>query len=463
MKITKWLATRNGQLIFAAMITVFVYIAILKSPKLLVVPILLGFVPLLLYKGFSRPYIFCLGFFVFGVFRMHEVFPILNPFKLIFIFSALGVLSVVGNLLLNRIEFYWRTEMTWFVVFFLFITVGVIFAYDITIAFEYWKGFCRIFIVFFMIIWSFENRKEFSSLMTVMVLCGVIISLQSIYNKIYGIGLIEGTRVGLGGKLSQLGDPNDLALILLIPFGFSCSALFTVSKQVSVKIAGFLSSTVILQGIIATQSRGGLLGLASILIYLISTRVKSKLPIIIVCIVLPIILYTVSHIGHRSSGGAEQGLDDSFMGRVYAWQAALNMALHHPIFGVGLNGFSSNYFQYHIFWDKTNHAVHSSWFGVLAEAGFVGLFLFIYGIYLAGKSVRINMQKIEKMDEKTIPEKTVYHIYANGIFASLIGFCVSSTFLTQGFNWPFYVIFALSITLTHSLEKLLIKDDQKIL
>lgn len=462
MKITKWLATRNGQLIFAVMITLFVYMAILNSTKLLVVPILLGLVPLLLYKGFSKPYVFCLVFFVFGVFRIHEVFPVLNPFKLIFIFTALGVLSVVCNLLLNRIEFYWRTEMTWFVVFFLFITAGVGLAFDFAVAFDYWKGFCRIFIVFFMIIWSFENRKEFSSLMTVMVICGVIISLQTIYNKIYGIGLIEATRVGLGGKLSQLGDPNDLALILLIPFGFSCSALFTISKQISVKIAGFVSAIVIVQAIIATQSRGGLLGLASILIYLISTRVKSKLPIIIVCIVLPIILYTVSHIGHRSSGGAGQGLDDSFMGRVYAWQAAFNMALHHPFFGVGLNGFSSNYFQYHIFWDKTNHAVHSSWFGVLAETGFVGLFIFIYCIYLAGKSVRINIKEIEKIDEKDMPDKTVYRIYANGIFASLIGYCVSSTFLTQGFTWPFYVIFALSITLTHSLEKLLNKDDKTI-
>lgn len=453
MKINRWLATRHGQSIFALLIIMLVYCAIQLSPKLVIAPVLAGLVPVILYKGFFKPYIFCLGFFIFGVFRLHEVFPQMYAFKLPLIFSVLVSLSVFGNAFLNRIDLYWRREMTYFLIFFLFVTTGVLLAYDFNEAFQYWINvFSRIFIIFFMITWSFQNGREYSWLISVMISCGVIIAARTIYNKFNAIGLIEGTRVGLGGTFSMIGDPNDLACILLIPFGFACSVWFLKSNWIA-RTAGFISTISVFQAIVATQSRGGLLGLASIVIYFVSRRVKSIWPIIIICIVLPVFLYTVSHIGQRASGGAGQGLDDSFMGRIYAWQAAFNMALHHPIFGVGLNGFQTNYYTYHIFWDKTNHAVHSSWFGVLAESGFPGLFLFIFCIYLVVKSLRVNISKLETMDEAGMPEKSIYLILAHGIYASLIGFCVSSTFLTQGFTWPFYIIFALSISLTHNLEK----------
>lgn len=64
-------------------------------------------------------------------------------------------------------------------------------------------------------------------------------------------------------------------------------------------------------------------------------------------------------------------------GRLYAWEAAFKMALHHPLTGVGLDNFYFNYYFYSPHWDGINHAVHSTWFGVLAETGFVGLAVFI--------------------------------------------------------------------------------------
>ncbi|OYW60074.1 MAG: hypothetical protein B7Y84_07350 [Azorhizobium sp. 32-67-21] len=43
------------------------------------------------------------------------------------------------------------------------------------------------------------------------------------------------------------------------------------------------------------------------------------------------------------------------------------------------------------------------------------------------------------------------HTAAYALAAGLAGFCVSGTFLTQGFTWPFYIIFALTIALSRTL------------
>ncbi len=47
-------------------------------------------------------------------------------------------------------------------------------------------------------------------------------------------------------------------------------------------------------------------------------------------------LIVLAGISDRASGGAaEEGVDESAMGRIYAWQAAINMAIANPFTGVG--------------------------------------------------------------------------------------------------------------------------------
>jgi hypothetical protein len=38
------------------------------------------------------------------------------------------------------------------------------------------------------------------------------------------------------------------------------------------------------------------------------------------------------------------------------------------------------------------------------------------------------------------------------LFAGLVGFCVSGTFLTQGLNWPFYVLLGLTVAMRRERE-----------
>ncbi|MDA1378987.1 hypothetical protein PCI56_02885 [Plesiomonas shigelloides subsp. oncorhynchi] len=89
---------------------------------------------------------------------------------------------------------------------------------------------------------------------------------MALYNKSAGIGLVEETRVTIGRELgSVLGDPNDLALVLLFPAGFSLASALESRAGKWDRLLGFAGFIVNLLAIVATQSRGGLLGICAVM------------------------------------------------------------------------------------------------------------------------------------------------------------------------------------------------------
>ena len=142
----------------------------------------------------------------------------------------------------------------------------------------------------------------------------------------------------------------------------------------------------------------------------------------------------------------KQGVDESAMGRIYAWEAAFKMALDNPLTGVGLDNFFSNYFFYSSHWDGLNHAVHSTWFGVLAETGFLGLIIFLILIGSLVKTIRSTLKQLSETANAIDPN---LNAAAYAVYAGLIGTIVSGTFLTQGFNWPIYILSALIVAVAN--------------
>ncbi len=102
------------------------------------------------------------------------------------------------------------------------------------------------------------------------------------------------------------------------------------------------------------------------------------------------------------------------------------MALDKPIFGVGFSNFYYNYFFYSSHWDGQNHGVHSTWFGVLAESGFVGLALFV-SLIVSTLIMSLKMLKTINKDKHS----SGIRVALNAAPAGIIGI-ISGTFLTQG-------------------------------
>ncbi|BBN81665.1 membrane protein [Pseudoalteromonas sp. A25] len=391
---------------------------------------------------------FIILFILFSYFRLHEAFPVLMPFKIPKLLALASLLGIFWHLLISKqLKPHWHTCHVLFVILFLWLTVCVFMASNRSIAIEYWSGvLTKVFIMVFAISWWMTSVKHFAIVRIGIMLSGVAVALVAISNKANGIGLVEGTRVTISRELrSQLGDPNDLSLVLMFPVSFLAAEVFDKRNNKSRRLLAAAGLFLVISGVIATQSRGGLLGIAAVLSFFIYQRVKNPVIVATVGVLGMLMMVVFAGITDRQSGGAaEEGVDASAMGRIYAWQAAINMALGNPLTGVGVNNFFANYYFYSPHWDGKNHAVHSTWFQVLGETGFVGLLIFIMLIMGVFRS----LARIERLNALNQDKQLITNSLA--LKAGMIGFMVSGTFLTQAFTWPLYIILSLTI----ALEKL---------
>ena len=300
----------------------------------------------------------------------------------------------------------------------------------------------------FAIAWLAQTTRDFSLSLHLITFSGLSVGLVALYNKFHSISLVEGTRVTIGRDLgSVLGDPNDLSLVLLFPFSFALSLIVSPNMSRKVRLFGLVTAIVLILAVIATQSRGGLLGIAAVIASFAWRRVKSKTLLIFCGALLISALFVIADISSRESGGeAEQGIDESAMGRIYAWKAAFGMAIDNPLTGVGIDNFYHNYFFYSDHWDGLNHAVHSTWFGVLSETGVLGLLIFLAMVIAVIRCATISLNKIRSQKDHFPP---VMSAIAEGNLSGLIGFCIAGTFLTQGFTWPLYILLAFTVGVAH--------------
>lgn len=440
---------RWQQIILATIIVLLLMLGWYKVPHPVIAAA--GFLPLMVVAGLRLPFILCVAFIAFSFFRLHEVFPQLYPLKIPQLL-ALGTLgSLTANLLTKRIEIFWSKEHTTFSIFFFLVVVGAVLATNRSAAMNSLTGtYVKIAIMVLAISWLLRREIQFKILLFSMIFCGIGVGLVAIYNKSQGLELVEGTRVTIGRSIgSMLGDPNDLSLVLLFPAAFALAVVLTPRMGKMAKLIGLVGFITVVCAIVATQSRGGLLGICAVCGVFAWRRVENKaLLIFLGCCALGV-LFVLAGVSDRASGGAhEEGIDESAMGRIYAWQAAIGMAIHHPITGVGINNFISNYFEYSPHWDGKNHAVHSTWFGVLAETGIVG---FMFFCVLIMQIARISIRSVNFFQPESIQDhKYSPTLYAcsQSLQAGLAGFCISATFLTMGFTWPIYIQLSLAIALS---------------
>ncbi|PCS21590.1 O-antigen ligase family protein [Candidatus Enterovibrio escicola] len=458
MQRIEWLAEQR-QLLLTRLSTHFVQVFALFVLSMCIVwviiphpliPIAIGLIPIAILIINSQPVLLGLAFIAFSFFRLHEAFSFLYPLKIPLMLSLGTLISLGWHIWIGgKIKIFIGKELICFYVFFVLVTLGLAFSGNMSEASTYYKQvYIKIGIMTPVLAWILYNTNHYRKALSMISLSGLAVALVTINNKFMNIGIVEETRVTVGRELgSVLGDPNDLALVLLFPFSFSLSIAMTDGLTKKRRVFGLVTAIAILIAIIGTQSRGGLLGILSALSAIAWRRVKSKVLLFSLGGVLCGVLFLVAGISERHSGGAsEAGLDQSAKGRLYAWEAAFLMAVENPITGVGLNNFYFNYFYYTPNWDGVNHAVHSTWFGVLSETGFIGLATFLtmtLVIYLSAHKTVNTVFKPSPVYSSEIRALSV------GLYSGIIAFCVSGTFLTHGFTWPLYILLALTASVSN--------------
>jgi len=129
--------------------------------------------------------------------------------------------------------------------------------------------------------------------------------------------------------------------------------------------------------------------------------------------------------------------DASSMGRINAWQFAINLASDRPLVGGGFETFRPYFFQQYAPNPLVFADAHSIYFEVLGEHGFVGLFLFL----LIGL---LTYQTAKKCVKRTrgIAELRSINNLMRMVQVSIIGYAVSGAFLGLAYFDLYYHLVA---------------------
>ena len=414
----------------------------------------LSVLPLAIGILWSRPIILVLAFIGFSCFRLHEAYPVLMPMHLPLGLAVLSILAASIHLFGRTVQPFARPELVFAFLFTAHVTIGLAFAADRPLAFEYWSSnFIKAAAMCIIVAWLVKLPDDGNLISNALAFCGFLLSLVAIYNAINGIDLVEGNRISIGQELkSSISDPNDLAFVLMFAVAFSVGIFFSAQTSVMGRISISVVLVLMFWAIIATKSRGGLLGVLAVLGVYFARRYRSFMLPMLVCVVAGAALYTLADIAGRSYSNDVIGsttLDDSSNGRLYYWLAAFQMALHRPIFGIGLHNFEDMMWSYVLIWDGRSHVAHSIWFTVLGETGFVGLALYMGMILNAFRSV---FGIFAKLDAVGADERT--RTFALALAAGFAGTCVAGTFLTQSYSWPVFMQVALIAALAQHVDSL---------
>ncbi|MFT5708664.1 MAG: hypothetical protein ACI9ES_002968 [Oceanospirillaceae bacterium] len=156
-------------------------------------------------------------------------------------------------------------------------------------------------------------------------------------------------------------------------------------------------------------------------------------------------------VGYETSKEEESGGT-----RLFYWKGAIQMSFDYPL-GLGTRGFDSVaplYIPQDVNTGNTrNRSVHSTWFEVLTELGYMGLFCFISMILCC-------LSGLKKVRKKLYQEgafEDYFKMYA--IQASLISFMLSMTFINR---YRAEILYWLVLFSAAAYNIYILKDDKKV-
>lgn len=200
--------------------------------------------------------------------------------------------------------------------------------------------------------------------------------------------------------------------------------------------------------IVATNSRGALLGLAGVLLFA-SFFSKHRVKAWMGTVLLGLLVYTIIPPEFIERLQA-MGSDTTSVTRLTYWTKALRLMEENPIWGIGYYNWVP-YYLHHFFDGSLYFRVeeaHNTFLQIGAELGYVGLGIFIwmvlYCFYANFKSAKL---------ASTMAERPFLYSLALGMNAAGVGLVLSSLFLTAFFMPNFWFHLALTVCLQNVVKK----------
>jgi len=254
------------------------------------------------------------------------------------------------------------------------------------------------------------------------------------YGLVGGIGSIfhgGGARF-FGPPDTAIYNNNDIGAGLLVALPLmNYIRMESALKWIRLGWLGVMASSFL--AIVSTYSRGALLGLVAVGIFLsLKSRHKMATTSIVLITLVAALTFMPAKYMERMSTIATYQLDNSAMSRIQIWGVALHIAQDHPLFGGGFGVTESKSVVDQYKPGFAAHAVHNIFLGVLAENGFIGL-----GIWLSLLLVGWRNARWIQRSSRNRPEWQWASDFAGMCQVSFVGYCVVGSFGNYEY-WDYY-------------------------
>jgi putative inorganic carbon (hco3(-)) transporter len=327
-------------------------------------------------------------------------------------------------------------------------TINSFFAFNPEWSWPYWDRTWKTFALGLLIAAATTNRVRIHAVLWVIL---VSLFYYGVKGGLFTI-LTGGHNHVIGPPGTMINDNNQLAVALLmtLPIAYYLRNQSTDKRMRIALLAGMILTVV---GVIGTYSRGALVGLAALgLLGLL--RMKNRLVYLTVGAVLIAFVFQfmpAKYFDRMNTMNSVDSVqtDQSFHGRLVAWEVAYRYANDHFPFGAGFYGPQLAPLYHSYFPNEKNHAAHSIYFQVLGEHGYIGLA--IYLMLLAGGFVACSQIMARSRGQ---PERQWIYELGTAIQASLVVFCVSGAALSLAYYDLFVIDVSLLLPLSETVRAL---------
>ena len=251
-----------------------------------------------------------------------------------------------------------------------------------------------------------------------------------------------------------------MVLLMVVPLLYY---LYLYTKNFVVRNGFLLTVLLMVLAVVSTNSRGGLLGLFAVALWLVYRSRRRFMGALLIVAGAALIVYLAPESWmDRMDTIQNAESDGSFRGRLEAWRVSAAIAHEHPVFGGGLRAVQSP-----AVWLKfvdapsllgfidippnagVGRAAHSIWFEVLGDQGFVGLFFFcglIANAFVVARSIR-------RLVRTNGPSERWAADLGNLITVSMVAYVVTGSALSAAyFELPFVCMMLLETVRQHQLR-----------
>jgi hypothetical protein len=305
-------------------------------------------------------------------------------------------------------------------------------------AWDSFTQFMKVVIMFVVLVNVVRTEKRLKALILLAIVVSCISSVDAV-NDYRLDRFVLGQHERIQGLLGNLFDnPNDLALhlVTMIPIAL---ALLLGSKALTKKLLYLACAVIFAAGIIATTSRGGFIGLAcvvSVLAWKLARRNRALLGGAGLVLVVLLVVFGPGGFKTRMSAGN----DASVSARTGELMRSLFLMAHHPLFGLGMNNY--------ILFSNTSHATHNAFTQVGSEIGIPAMIFYIMFLVTP-------LKRLAEVRRKTDVGRRRGRLYylGIGIETSIIGYMVTSFFLSVAYLWYAYYLVGYAIALRRLLHQ----------